>query len=160
MSAVIAEVSQDVAVIEATTADVAAGIAPGLAKFVTGLASVLGGSALLLSLAGLFGVLSARVADRTRDIGIHTALGASRRGIVRMVLADGLRPVLEGLVVGGLAAVAIRASAKALFPAVVPPWTWMLVGIPVLLVAAGAAACYLPARRAVAIDPARTLKEG
>jgi putative ABC transport system permease protein len=160
MSAVIAQASQDVAVIEATTADGAAGIAPGLAKFVTALASVLGASALLLSLAGLFGVLSARVADRTRDIGIHTALGASRRGIVRMVLIDGLRPVLEGLVAGGLAAVAIRASARALFPAVVPGWTWMLVAIPVLLVTAGTAACYLPARRALAIDPARTLKEG
>jgi predicted permease len=154
------EVTPDVAVIEATTGDVAAGIAPGLALFVATLSGLLSAIALVLAIAGLFSVLSARVLDRTREIGIHLALGATRRGVLRLVLFDGMRPVLEGLAAGTVAALAVRLSARALAPAYVPDWTWLLVVVPAALLAAGMAACYFPARRATAIEPAKTLREG
>jgi predicted permease len=160
LTALVREVTPDVAVIEATTGDVAAGIAPGLALFVATLSGLLSAIALVLAIAGLFSVLSARVLDRTREIGIHLALGATRHGVLRLVLFDGLRPVLEGLAAGTVAALAVRLSARALAPAYVPDWTWLLIIVPATLVTAGAAACYLPARRATGIEPAKTLREG
>lgn len=154
------QIEPDVAVIEATTGDVAAGMAPGLTLFVATLSGLLSAIAFVLAIAGLFSVLSARVLDRTREIGIRLALGATRSGVLRMVLADGMRPVAEGLAIGAVAATALRLSARAFSPAYVPEWTWLVVAVPALLLVSGAAACYLPARHATTIEPARTLRDG
>jgi putative ABC transport system permease protein len=156
---IVREVDVDVAVIEATTGDVATGVSIALEQFVAGLAGLLGVTALLLAMTGLFGVLSARVADRTREIGIHTALGATRRRVTRMILFDGLRPVFEGLATGAIVALVLRFSAQAMFPRLVPTWNWMLLAVPLLLLFGAAAACYLPTRRATSIEPARTLRD-
>ena len=124
-------------------------IAHGLAAF-----------ALLLAMTGLYGVLSHIVTLRTRELALRVALGATSTGIVRLVFRDGLRPVFEGLLIGLGGAIlvrqVIRVTAVSTIPAIeVIPFV-LAAG---LLVTAGIAACYLPARRASKVDPNVALKE-
>ncbi len=117
--------------------------------------------ALLLALAGLYGVLSHLVSLRMRELAVRVALGATARRIAGMVLRDGLRPVVEGLLIALGAATLIR---KILSVTVVEGLSSIdpvaFVVAAVLLLAGGLAACLLPARRAARIDPNVVLKEG
>ena len=118
------------------------------------LAGALGVFALGLALAGLYGVLTHLMARRTREIGLRMALGASRRDILVLVARQGLWPVLlgiaAGVVLGWLARGILQPGVRSLVPTV--DVMTMLV-LPVLLLLAGALACYLPARRASRVDP-------
>ena len=112
----------------------------------------------MLAMIGLYGALSVAVAQRRLEIGIRLALGARAEAIRRMVFMNGLRPVIAGAAVGGVAAlVALRGLGGLLFE-VRPADPAALAGALALLVAAGAAACALPAWRAARIDPARSLR--
>jgi ABC-type antimicrobial peptide transport system permease subunit len=114
----------------------------------------LGAVTLLLAMAGLYGIQSHVIANRTREIGVRMSFGATAGQIKRMVLLDGYRPVLDGLVFGlsiGLVGRAIARAYLELDVAIVDPW--MLVVTPIPLMAAAFFACYLPARRAAAVDP-------
>jgi len=114
----------------------------------------LGAITLLLAMGGLYGIQSHVIANRTREIGVRMSFGATAAQIKRMVLIDGYRPVLDGLVFGLSIGIIGRAIARAyleLDVAIVDPW--MLVVTPVPLIAAAFFACYLPARRAAAVDP-------
>jgi putative ABC transport system permease protein len=109
---------------------------------------------LLLAMVGLFGIQSHVVAHRTREIGLRMSFGASAAQIERMVLKDGYRPVLEGLAVGlviGLVGRALVVAYLEVDVSIVDPW--MLLVTPIPLIAAAFCACYLPARRAAAVDP-------
>ncbi|HET9371020.1 MAG TPA: ABC transporter permease, partial [Vicinamibacterales bacterium] len=125
-----------------------------------GLATLyLGGFTLLLAMVGLFGVQSHLVAHRTREIGVRMALGASVRQIKAMVLRDGYRPVVEGLILGlwgGMAARLIVRSYMQVEVNVFDPWMLLLTPIP--LVVAAFCACYLPAARASAVEPTVALR--
>jgi cell division protein FtsX len=117
-------------------------------------AIALGAITLLLAMAGLYGIQSHIIANRTREIGVRMSFGATSAQIKRMVLMDGYRPVLDGLVFGLLIGLIGRAYARAyleLDVAIVDPW--ILVVTPIPLIAAAFFACYLPARRAAAVDP-------
>ena len=101
-----------------------------------GVAAVsLGGLTLLLAMVGLFGIQSHRVAQRTREIGVRISFGASgARDSARMVLKDGARPVLEGLLMGLFIGLAGRAMVRAYLEvdvSIVDPW--MLIGVPIPL---------------------------
>jgi predicted permease len=118
------------------------------------------GLALLLGMVGLYGILSATVAERTRELGVRIALGAQPRRVRTMVVVQGLRVVAAGVVVG---IVVVLFGARALdsllygvraFDAV----TLVLTSLAMLLV--GVIASWVPAYRASAVDPARTLAEG
>jgi putative ABC transport system permease protein len=114
--------------------------------------------ALVLAAIGIHGVLSYSVAQRTHDIGVRTALGAQPADIVRTVLGTALQPVVFGIAVGVLGAVLmIRALAHLLtqLSANDPP---SLAGAVVVLVAAAVAGCYVPARRAMRVDPMVALR--
>jgi ABC-type antimicrobial peptide transport system permease subunit len=121
-----------------------------------GFASLL---ALLLGAVGLYGVLSYVVARRTREIGLRMALGAESARVQRMVVAQGTRVVLIGVVVGvAVAAAATRALEGMLFgvdPADAATFSAMS-GAMILL---GLLASYLPARRASSVDPLESLRE-
>jgi predicted permease len=122
-------------------------------QVVAGLASVLGTMALVLALAGLYGILSFIVAGRTREIGIRIALGAEASTIRRQVLREGLSPVLLGLAVGLGLGVLARLGMRPVFLRVVPAFDMtLLLLVPVLFIAAGIAASHLPARRASRVD--------
>ena len=117
-------------------------------------AIALGAITLLLAMAGLYGIQSHIIANRTREIGVRMSFGATSAQIKRMVLMDGYRPVLDGLVYGLLIGLIGRAYARAyleLDVAIVDPW--ILVVTPIPLIGAAFFACYLPARRAAAVDP-------
>ena len=114
-------------------------------------------TALVLAVVGIYGVMSYVVSQRSREIGTRIALGAQRGSIVWMVIRQGAAISVVGAVTGlaiGLAATRFIESmlygTSAFDPAV-------LLGAPLVLVAATLVACWVPARRAATVDPARTL---
>jgi putative ABC transport system permease protein len=114
--------------------------------------------ALVLAAAGIYGVLAGSVAERTREIGVRAALGASRSSIRGLVLRQGMILALIGAVIGLVGAVAAsRALVTLLFGVTnLDPVTY--VGVSVLLLAVSAVACWVPAWRAARVDPAITLR--
>jgi ABC-type antimicrobial peptide transport system permease subunit len=114
--------------------------------------------ALFLGGVGLHGVLSCAVAERTREIGVRMALGATAAAVRRMVVAQGARVVAVGVVVGLIASfAATRALASFLFGVAAldgPTFTAMAV----LMLMIGAVAAYVPARRASRVDPIQALR--
>jgi putative ABC transport system permease protein len=127
-------------------------------RFLLVLISGFAGIAALLASVGLYGLLSFLAGERRREIGVRMALGAEARDIVRLVLRQGLRLVAPGLGLGLLAALfATRALAGALYGVShADPLT--LAGVAALTALVPLAACYLPARRALRVDPCVTLR--
>ena len=116
------------------------------------------GVALVLAVVGLYGSIAYSVTQRTREIGIRIALGASSKAVTRLVVGDGVRLAVIGLVVGvGTAVAATRALSSLLYGVTAgDPTTFALIGGLVAVVAL--AASYLPARRAVRVDPVDALR--
>lgn len=116
------------------------------------------GTALALAALGIYGVLSYATSQRTREFGIRLALGAPRRSVLRMVMAQGLGLAVLGIGVGvAVAQATTHLLAAWLFgiPAGDPATYAAVIGA---LIATAAIACYLPARRAIRIDPMRALR--
>ena len=113
---------------------------------------------LLLASVGLYGVLSYLVAQRTSEIGVRIALGAQRGSVLRLTLADGLRPALVGLAFGLAGGAAAARLIRDLLYGVQPLDAGVFVGVAVVLVGVAAAACLLPAWRASRLDPIRALR--
>jgi ABC-type antimicrobial peptide transport system permease subunit len=118
----------------------------------------LGGVALLLTVSGIYGVLSYAVSQRTREIGIRLALGAAPRSVVGMVLRQSAALVGIGAALGlGIALMLSPLVANQLD--MVEPYDWIAyTGTAAVVLAAAIAASCAPARRAVAVDPVRTLR--
>ena len=114
--------------------------------------------ALLLGAVGLYGVVSYAVACQTRDIGMQIALGAMKRDILVRVVAKGMRPVIAGLGAGLLAAVAMASAARSVIFGISPADPLSLFGVAAILLVTSVVACYLPARRAAAMNPVVALR--
>jgi predicted permease len=114
--------------------------------------------ALSLAAVGLYGVLSYAVAERTREMGIRTALGARPRDLLKLVVGRGILLTLVGLVIGLGAAFALTRLMQKLLFGVSPtdPLTFAL--IPILLAGVALLACWIPARRATRMDPLAALR--
>jgi len=124
----------------------------------TWLLGAFAGLALLLACVGIYGVVSNWVSQRTREIGIRSALGANARSIAALVLGRALITVSIGMAAGLLASLALtRFLASQLFE-VKPHDAWTMASVPVVLGLVALAACYFPARRAVKIDPMAALR--
>ncbi len=117
-----------------------------------------GALAFFLSMLGLYGALAYAVGERTREIGIRMALGAERRAVLRMVIAQGLRLALIGVVIGLPAAYVTTRWMKSLLYGVSATDPLTYAAIALLLLAVAAAACWLPARRATQVDPLIALR--
>ena len=118
-----------------------------------------GGLALALAIMGIFSVTAFVVGQRTREIGLRMAVGASAPRIVRLLLKEGLRPVVIGLIVGLIGAIAgSRVLSAALF-GLSPQDPLALTAAAGVLLATGSAAILIPARRAARVDPAKVLRE-
>jgi ABC-type antimicrobial peptide transport system permease subunit len=114
--------------------------------------------ALILALAGVGGVLAYTIARRTPEIGLRLALGAEHHGLLRFVLLQGLRPVAIGLVIGLGATFWLSTLMSSLLFGIRPgdPTTYLVVSV--LLIATTIAACYVPARRVLSVDPSISLR--
>jgi len=116
------------------------------------------GMALLLAAIGLYGLVSHSVSQRKAEIGIRMALGARGSDVNKMILLQGLKPALAGVVMGlAAAAFATRILQSQLF-GVTPADPMTFVVVPVLLLAVAAVACFLPAIRATRLDPTEALR--
>jgi predicted permease len=148
------------AVVQSGTGPALAGPSNMFLQVTAGLTGALGMFALVLALIGLYGALSHVVLRRRREIGVRMALGATRPDVVRLVLRDGLKPVVLGVVVGlavgAVARMAVSPMFERLMPALDP---FVLIVVPVSMLLAGAAACLIPARRASRVDPNVALRD-
>src|SRR5881396_658701 len=130
----------------------------GQAKLMMLLLGVFAGVALLLATVGIYGAVAYSVEQRTGEIGVRMALGAQARDILRLVVNQGMRPVIIGLVVGIVATFALgRLIASQLFD-VSAHNPALLSGATLLLAATALVACLLPARRATLVDPVQALR--
>jgi predicted permease len=127
-------------------------------RFTTWLLASFAAIALALAAAGIYGVISYSVSQRTHEIGIRMALGAEQRDVLRLVVGQGMVPALVGLGIGIAGAIGLtRFLSSLLFGvSVTDPITFSVIGLLLLLVAV--AACYLPARRAARVDPMIALR--
>jgi len=127
-------------------------------RFSALLLGIFAGTALLLAICGLYGVVTYGANRRTREIGIRIALGASRRGILALVIRQGMLPALMGMALGMAGATALSRFLAGQLYEVKPtdPATFFIVAVALLLVAL--LACYFPARRATRIDPMAALR--
>ncbi len=128
-------------------------IASAQDRMMTTLSSAFGAVALLLAGLGLFGVIAYAVAQRTREIGVRVALGASAADVVGMVVGRGAALAGAGLVIGLIAALPLGRLASGLLYGIAPADPLALAAAATLLVAAAGVASWLPARRAARIDP-------
>jgi putative ABC transport system permease protein len=131
-----------------------------IVRFVGNASLLLGALTLILAMVGLYGIQSQGVTLRTREIGVRLSFGATAGQIKRMVLMDGYRPVVEGLVLGLAGGLVGRAFIRIYLDvplSVVDPW--MLALVPLPLVFAAFCAGYLPARNAARVDPNVALRD-
>jgi putative ABC transport system permease protein len=122
------------------------------------LVGAFGAVALLLAIVGLYGVMAFQVTQRTREMGVRMALGASRRDVLRLVVSQGLRLVTAGLGAGLVAAAILSGSIATLLFDVPPRDLSIFFAVSAVLFVAGALASYLPARRATRVDPVVALR--
>jgi putative ABC transport system permease protein len=115
-------------------------------------------AALLLAVAGIYGVLAGNVAERTREIGLRAALGATPGNILRLVVGQGARMAVIGLGVGLFGAFALTRSLRALLFGVGPNDPTTIVVATGVLLAAALVACLVPAIRALRVDPSQAFR--
>jgi putative ABC transport system permease protein len=127
-------------------------------RFTVFLLAMFAGLAVVLALAGVYGVLAYSVTKRAGEIGVRLALGAAHPQVLRLVLAQGLRPVAIGLAIGLVAAVVVsRLMASLLFGVTgTDPWTYGVTAVAFGLTAV--LACYLPARQVLRVNPVVALR--
>ncbi len=121
----------------------------------TGLFGILG---LLLACVGLYGIMAYNVARKTHEIGIRMALGAERSDILKMVVGQGFRLAMVGVIIGIAGALALTRFLASLLYGVTPTDPLTFIAVSLILIAVALLACYVPARRAARVDPMVALR--
>ena len=155
----VARIDPDMPVFEAKTIDQfmeRSYLAPRLAAMLIAPAGIL---ALVIAAVGLYGVMAYWVSRRTRELGIRVAIGAAPGSIVALVMRQGLTLAAAGVVIGLALALAGGRVVSWLLFGVTPTDPGVLVGIPLLLTSVAALASYIPARRALKVDPLAALRQ-
>ena len=154
---VIREMDANLPVAEVRTLESVLRDSIGRQRFTMLLLAVFAGSALLLAAIGVYGVMAFWVTERTREIGVRMALGATRGEVAGLVVRQALKPAAIGIVVGGLTGLALTRLVSGLLYGV-PPHDPLTFGVaPVLLLSIALLAAWLPARRAARQDPVKAL---
>jgi putative ABC transport system permease protein len=116
--------------------------------------------ALLMAAVGIYGLIQYSIATRTQEIGIRMAVGAQAGEIFRMILGEGLKLSLTGLMLGLFGALWLGRAASGLLFGVTSADPLTFIAVSLLLIAVAVAACWLPARRAMKIEPIVALRQG
>ncbi|MBZ5594335.1 MAG: ABC transporter permease [Acidobacteriia bacterium] len=127
-------------------------------RFSTFLLTIFGATALVLAAIGTYGIMAYTVAQRTREIGIRMALGATRTAVLRMVARNAIGLAAAGVAGGVAGALALTRLMKTLLFEVSPTDSRTFVLVPALLILVTLAAAYIPAHRATRVDPIETLR--
>jgi len=130
----------------------------GSRRFNLILISFFGMIALLLATAGVFGVMAYSVSRRTREIGVRVALGARSRDVLTMIVSQGMRTIVIGVVIGVAGALALTRTLSSLLFGVTATDPVTFGAVIALLIATALLACYIPARRATKVDPMVALR--
>ena len=127
-------------------------------RFMMLLLGIFAAIALVLAVVGIYGVVAWNVTQRTREMGIRQALGATREDVLRLVVGQGMRIVLLGLVIGLAASLAVTRTLQSLLfeTSAFDAWTFTVVSV--LLATVALLACFFPARRATRVDPMVALR--
>jgi putative ABC transport system permease protein len=127
-------------------------------RFLVAMLGGFAGLALLLATIGIYGVISYLVAQRSHEIGLRMALGAQRRDVLRLVLGHGGKLALAGIICGLLASFGLTHLMKTFLYGVRATDPLTFTGVAILLMFVALMACYLPARRAMRVDPMVALR--
>lgn len=127
-------------------------------KVATSVAGFFGMVGLLLAGVGIFGIVSFSVSQRTREIGIRTALGAQRGDVLKLIISHGMRLALIGVFIGLLASVAVTRLLSSLLYGISATDAVTFIGVATLLIIIALIASYIPARRATRVDPMTALR--
>lgn len=152
------EVSRDAPVYSVKTMKQVVETSTAQRRFNTVLMTSFAAVALLMATIGLYGVISYSVAQRTQEIGIRMALGAQAGNVLRMVVWNGFKLALAGVILGLFASVAITRVLASLLYGVSATDPFILLGGSIFLALIALLACYIPARRATKIDPMIALR--
>jgi predicted permease len=155
--AAVAAVDPTLPVYDIATMDERLGRSLAQSRFNTFLLAALGGIGLVLAVVGLYGVLAFVVAQRSHEIGIRMALGATARDVVLLVARQGMKLVVAGIVLGIVAAIVSTRLLQELLFGVTATDPFTFAAMAVVLVIAGLLASLIPARRATRVDPTRAL---
>ena len=154
----IAALDKDQAVFNVRTMEQAVARSVAARRFSMILLTVFACLALVLAAVGIYGVISYSVAQRTREVGIRMALGAQTTDVLKLVVRDGLKLVVIGVLVGLGGAVLLTRLMNALLFGVTPTDSFTYGAVTLVLIGVALAACYLPARRATKVDPLVALR--
>jgi putative ABC transport system permease protein len=154
----ISELDKNQAVFNLRTMEQALARSVAARRFSMILLSVFAALALILAAVGIYGVISYSVAQRTREVGIRMALGAQTTDVLKLVVRDGLKLVVIGVLVGLGGAVALTRLLATLLFGVTPTDTLTYSIVTLVLIGVALAACLIPARRATKVDPLVALR--
>lgn len=127
-------------------------------KLVAGLSATLAILALVLACTGVFGTVAYTVSRRVREIGIRVALGAAHADVLRLIVRQGMRPVVTGMAIGLPGAAAVSTVLSNMLFGLSPHDPFSFVILPSVLFAIALLACYVPARRALRVEPTTALR--
>jgi ABC-type antimicrobial peptide transport system permease subunit len=128
-------------------------------RFQTSLLIGFAGVALLIAAIGIYGLIQYSISIRTREIGIRISVGAQTGEIFRMILAEGMKLCLTGMVLGIIGALWLAQAGSSLLFGVTAADPLTFLGVSVLLIAVAVAACGFPARRAMKVEPIMALRQ-
>jgi ABC-type antimicrobial peptide transport system permease subunit len=148
----------DQTITSVTTLDAVMGRAVARPRVLAWLLGVFGIIGLTLGALGIFGVLAYTVTQRRREIGVRLALGASPRAVLRLILGHGMLLAVTGVVIGVVGAAILTRSMESVLFGIEPSDPWTFAQVIAVLLGAAALASWLPARRALAIDPVTALR--
>ena len=155
---VVAALDPDLPISRLSTMDDVMALSVAPPRFRTTLVAVFAAIGLLLAAIGIYGVMAYAVSERTHEIGVRAALGANRGDVLRLVLGEAAILAAAGIVIGLAGAVATTRLMRALLFHVEPTDAATFAGVSAVLVVAALAASYIPARRAVRVDPMIALR--
>jgi predicted permease len=159
LRSILAGIDPKIPVSEVQTMNELVGQSLGSVQLNTALLSGFALIALVLSMTGIYGVLTYSVSRRTAEIGIRVTLGADRNTIFRLILLQGMQPIVAGIVIGIAGSLALTQFLTGLLFEVKPADGISYVTVTLLIGATALLACLLPARRALRVDPVTALRE-